>query len=76
MKGNRSQHGECPGFEELRAGGWPVPAPVKMHMHNLDPESGANCGFCCVYIFTGVGTRRCFASVAGPFQGQPAEFIF
>ena len=25
-------------------------------MHNLDPKSGANCGFCCVYIFPGVGT--------------------
>ena len=24
--------------------------------HNLDPKSGANCGFCYVYIFPGVGT--------------------
>ena len=29
-----------------------------LYLQNLGPESGANCGFCYVYIFTGVGTRR------------------
>ena len=27
-------------------------------MHNLDPKSGANCGFCYVYTFPGVGTHQ------------------
>ena len=31
-------------------------------IHNLDPESGANCGFCCVYIFPGVDTTASTSS--------------
>ena len=27
-----------------------------LFMHNLDPKTGANCGFCYVYIFPGIGT--------------------
>ena len=40
-----------------------LPAPTQLLltysgicMHNLDPKSGVNCGFCYGYIFPGVGT--------------------
>ena len=43
-------------------------------MHNLDPKSGANCGFCHVYIFPGVDTRRFRPSAGRGFCGiRPIE---
>ena len=42
------QRGNASGMKYLLQG---------IYIHNLDPKSGANCDFRCVYIFPGVGTH-------------------
>ena len=52
-----------------------VPTTGEYVAHSLDPESGANRGFCNVYIFRGVGRTSCPALQKSSFEIQSSSFL-